>query len=772
MFVLAISLVKEAYDDYQRWKRDAEANSTCYERMNPSGTFEVVPSSSLRVGDIIRLHGEQRVPADCLLLRTHDKNGSIFIRTDQLDGETDWKLRTAVTYTQRLPSDSSLTQMSAHIEAEAPHKEIYEFRGTFTNSRPDGSQEGIEALSLENTLWSNTVVANGVVIASVVYTGKETRSVLNANVPPSKFGLLDTEINNLAKVLFAITIIMACLLMLGKGFDGLWYIYFFRFILLLSSIIPISMRVNLDMGKTVYSYMMMRDDKIPGTVVRTSTIPEELGRVSYIFSDKTGTLTQNIMTFNTLQMAPPLAFTKDSLHLIRAHLTTALKHEREDDMFDSKDEDGEERKRNETSRKPLKRSGNGRKSSSSRRLDREREESAEVRRAVTCIALCHNVTPITDEDGSKVYQASSPDEIALVKFAESVGLGLQHRTEKSITLSLPGTAGEETYTILNVFPFTSESKRMGIIVQNDSSGRIWFVMKGAENVMSTKLNHPSDWLDEEVENLARVGLRTLVVAMKELSQEEYDVFARKYHSARTLIQNRDEEINSVVWGLEDGVELVGLTGVEDKLQEGVKEVLETLRNAGIKIWMLTGDKAETASCIGRSARLVDRSQELFYLIVKNKRDAARQLDLFGTKVNTGLVIDGYSLVLCLTNFQQEFLDLACEAPAVICCRCSPIQKAHMVQLMKEYTGKRTLAIGDGGNDVNMIQTADVGVGIVGKEGKQASLAADFSITQFQYLQVCLWSVFIYMLMCFLLLRRFSFLFPRFHNPFQLVHFLV
>eukprot|EP00002_Diphylleia_rotans_P036331 TRINITY_DN7994_c0_g1_i16.p1 TRINITY_DN7994_c0_g1~~TRINITY_DN7994_c0_g1_i16.p1 ORF type:complete len:271 (+),score=35.53 TRINITY_DN7994_c0_g1_i16:472-1284(+) len=162
-----------------------------------------------------------------------------------------------------------------------------------------------------------------------------------------------------------------------------------------------------------------------------------------------------------------------------------------------------------------------------------------------------------------------------------------------------------------------------------------------------------------------------------------------------------------------------------------------LRNAGIKIWMLTGDKVETATCIAISAKLVGRNQSIYTLIATNEHEAREKLIEFGRKKGSCLIIDGKSLSLCMDHHRSMFVDLACKAPSVVCCRCSPTQKADIVRLLKDYTGKKTCAIGDGGNDVSMIQAADVGLGIVGKEGKQASLAADFSINQFSYVRYLL-----------------------------------
>lgn len=702
-FVLSVTIGKEAWDDFQRYRRDREANHQKFKKLTPQGFVEL-SSSEIQVGHIIQIQTNQRAPADMVLLRTTEKSGASFIRTDQLDGETDWKLRRAVAFTQKLPNDEALLNMNATIFADKPKKDIYNFVGNFTSFSSDGSSQ-VEPLNLENTIWANTVVASGVVCGFVVYTGKETRSVMNTSTPGTKVGILDMEINNLSKVLAALLILLSFILIALKGFTGYWWIYFFRYSLLLSAIIPISMRVNLDMGKTLYAFQMMRDEKIPGTQVRSSTIPEELGRIQYLLSDKTGTLTQNDMVFKKLHLGT-ISFSKDALEEVAVHLRTAYES-----------------------------NSGGKKPATSPQVLR-RTMPSKVKDAILALALCHNVTPVMEND-SLVYQASSPDEVALVKFTESISLVLADRDLYQITLKNP--LGEmEKYDVLNIFPFTSETKRMAIVVRDQQTGAITFYEKGADVVMA-KIVQENDWLEEECGNMAREGLRTLVFGKKSLSPSEYERFQARYNEARTAITDRDGKTQQVMESLENGLELIGLTGVEDKLQEDVRPTLEMLRNAGIRVWMLTGDKIETATCIAISAKLVSRTQSIFQLVVRQVEEAKQKLSAFSHQKDCVLVIDGHSLQICLDNFKEEFIQVAKHAPAVVCCRCSPTQKAEVVKLIKEYTKRRTAAIGDGGNDVSMIQAADVGIGIEGKEGKQASLAADFSITQFSHVaRLILW----------------------------------
>lgn len=382
-----------------------------------------------------------------------------------------------------------------------------------------------------------------------------------------------------------------------------------------------------------------------------------------------------------------------------------------------------------------------------------REIGSRVCDLVLALALCHNVTPTSEEEDGRnfiTYQASSPDEIAIVKWTESVGLQLVHRDRQSITLQCRESSQIVVRVrILDVFPFTSETKRMGIILrfsQDDESltspvkdsDEIWFFQKGADTVM-TSIVAANDWLDEETVNMAREGFRTLVVGRRKLSFHHYQEFREQYNEASLALRGRDTRMARVVRDhLESNLELLGVTGVEDKLQTDVKPSLELLRNAGIKIWMLTGDKVETARCVAVSAKLVSRTQYIHTIThLSPNVPASTALDtlsiLRSKPDSTALLIDGDSLSYFLSHHRWEFISVAVLLPAVIACRCSPTQKADIAYLIRQFTKKRVACIGDGGNDVSMIQAADVGVGIVGKEGRQASLAADFSITSFHHL---------------------------------------
>uniref|UniRef100_A0A8C5CFI5 Phospholipid-transporting ATPase n=1 Tax=Gadus morhua TaxID=8049 RepID=A0A8C5CFI5_GADMO len=715
--VLFITIGREAVEEIRCSIRDKEVNSHIYSKLLPRGTVKV-KSSGIQVGDLIMVE-----KGECINRLYLPLAGSCFLRTDQLDGETDWKLRLPVACTQRLPT-ADLLQIRSYVYAEEPNIDIHTFNGTFT--REDGDPPVNESLSIENTLWASTVIASGKrTVGVVIYTGKELRGVMNTSNPKNKMGLFDLEVNCLTKILFGALVVVSLVMVALQHFAGRWYLQIFRFLLLFSNIVPISLRVNLDLGKMVFSWMINRDSKIPGTVVRASTIPEELGRISYLLTDKTGTLTQNEMVFRRLHLGT-VAYGMDSMDEVQSHVFSAYTQVNTI--------------KNNTLSGPA--------STLAPAATKVRKTiSSRVHEAVKAIALVHNVTPVyeangvTDqaeaeqhyEDTCRVYQAASPDEVSLVQWTESVGLTLVGRDQSSMQLRTP--SGQIlNFTILQIFPFTYESKRMGIIVRDESTGEITFYMKGADAVMAGIVQY-NDWLEEECGNMAREGLRVLVVSKKSLTEEQYQDFEARYVQAKLSVHDRSLKVATVIESLEMEMELLCLTGVEDQLQTDVRPTLEILRNAGIKVWMLTGDKMETATCTAKNAHLVTRNQDIhIFRAVTTRGEAHLELNSFRRKHDCALVISGDSLEVCLKYYEYEFMELACQSPAVVCCRCAPTQKAQIVRLLQERTGKLTCAVGESPRPHALLRPSNCTIDPTKQcEGKQASLAADFSVTQFKHL---------------------------------------
>ena len=651
-FVLTISFVKEVWDEVQRKRRDNELNSQTYKLITPHGDQNIM-SQDLLVGHIIEVNAGDRVPADLILLRTSEESGSAFIKTDQLDGETDWKLRRAIGFTQSCNDLFGFSNL--RFEIEPPRSNIYEFSGRVM------IENEVHPIGVESTVWSNTVVASGKIIGVVAYTSTETRSAMNASPASVKVGVFEKELNKFSSVLFALLFLISFLATGINGVSSNFIVLFVRFVLLFSFIIPISMRVNIDLSRVIFASRVRNDEHIEGAIIRNSNLPEELGRIHFLFTDKTGTLTKNEMEFKKMQYDD----------IIIGKNTTHAPHNM----------------------------------------------------SLISLALCHGVN--VTEDG---FQASSPDEIALVKHAAEIGYKLIARTDDYIDLEIIDnsslSSSIERFEIMAMLPFSSVWSHMGIVLSNQKYGN-FIVVKGSDASV-TSMCPPSEWLDEVVGNLAREGLRTLVFAYKSLDETELQSFLIDFHNASNSIVNRSENILNSFSQISTNMELLGVTGVEDRLQENVPETLEALEAAKIKVWMLTGDKMETAICIALSSRLFSRDSS--YKIIHTLTDL---VDCMNLPSVPPLVIDGRGINW---NLLPEFLGVILKSPAVVICRCSPSQKEVAVRSVMKSSEYITCAIGDGGNDVSMIQASSIGVGIVGKEGKQASLAADVSINSFCHLQ--------------------------------------
>ncbi|XP_029778615.1 probable phospholipid-transporting ATPase IIB [Suricata suricatta] len=605
-----------------------------------------------------------------------------------------------------------------------------------------------ESLSIENTLWASTVVAAGTVIGVVIYTGKETRSVMNTSNPNNKVGLLDLELNRLTKALFVALVALSVVMVTLQGFVGPWYRTLLRFLLLFSYIIPISLRVNLDMGKAAYGWMIMKDQSIPGTVVRTSTIPEELGRLVYLLTDKTGTLTQNEMVFKRLHLGT-VSYGADTMDEIQSHLRSPCPQ--------TQPHAGGNSAGSAPPRKAQSSAPKVRKSVSSR-----------VQEAVKAIALCHNVSPVYEpragaggeaecaeadqdfSDRNRTYQAASPDEVALVRWTESVGLTLVSRDLASMQLRTPG--GQiQTYAVLQMFPFTSESKRMGVIVRDESTAEITFYMKGADVAMAAIVQY-NDWLEEEGKGPEETPLAAASSEpRKRLQHVTVSCPGRSAPAPcwrQTLHLRRGACCSS-----RDGAVHPG---------RHRRATPEAGRGRG----SVAGDHAAFPAVDpppgtpGPAVILSRDCARLSTLAVELPQGAEPADALKTSRLRAPLCYDRENeawrperiLRSNLRNPEEHAaprissvgLTPACSRSSTPVTHSSSISRSRLsttaATLSALSAGARALTpphvsvpAGDGGNDVSMIQAADCGIGIEGKEGRQASLAADFSVTQFRHI---------------------------------------
>uniref|UniRef100_A0A803XY09 Phospholipid-transporting ATPase n=1 Tax=Meleagris gallopavo TaxID=9103 RepID=A0A803XY09_MELGA len=359
------------------------------------------------------------------------------------------------------------------------------------------------------------------------------------------------------------------------------------------------------------------------------------------------------------------------------------------------------------------------------------------------------------------YEAESPDEAALVYAAQAYSFTLVSRTPEQVTVRLPqGTL--LTFDILYTLGFDSVRKRMSVVVRHPLTKEIIVYTKGADSVIMDLLEDPGkerrmkrikDKTQKHLDYYARDGLRTLCIAKKVGSEDDFQKWANFRQEAEAAIDNRDELLMETAQHLETKLTLLGATGIEDRLQDGVPDTIAALREAGIQIWVLTGDKQETAVNIAYSCKLLDQRDTVFTINTENKETCESLLNLTLEEVRKnyevenhggnflipgpefGLVIDGRTLDIILQGgLEERFLELARLCRSVLCCRSTPLQKSIVVKLVRRQLKVMTLSIGDGANDVSMIQAADVGIGISGQEGMQAVMASDFAISRFKHLK--------------------------------------
>uniref|UniRef100_A0A671SL59 Phospholipid-transporting ATPase n=1 Tax=Sinocyclocheilus anshuiensis TaxID=1608454 RepID=A0A671SL59_9TELE len=354
-----------------------------------------------------------------------------------------------------------------------------------------------------------------------------------------------------------------------------------------------------------------------------------------------------------------------------------------------------------------------------------------------------------DEAEELLYEAESPDEAALVQAAKAYGCTLLGRSPEQVLVAVPGT-GPLSIPLLHVLPFHSARKRMSVVVRHPLTGEVVVYTKGADNVIMELAEAAEDGFCREImertqrhlDQYAREGLRTLCVAKKVLEEQEYKTWLKRHEYAETSIENREELLLESAERLETNLTLLGATGIVDRLQEEVPESIEALQEAGIKVWVLTGDKQETAINIAFACKLLRPTDHILMANCDSKvTTLLKKLQVTKEGVSEDdssdcvLVIDGRTLDYALQKeLQGSFLELTCCCRSVICCRSTPLQKSQVVRLVRDKLKVMTLAIGDGANDVSMIQMADVGIGISGQEGMQAVMSSDFAISRFKFLR--------------------------------------
>lgn len=828
----------------------------------------------IRVGNVLRLTRDDPVPADIVLLHASGEDGMAYIDTMALDGETSLKSRQAPAATRCCANIAGIKAIDAEAVIEDPNRDLHNFDGRLTVNGQ------IRPLTLADVILRGSVLRNtALAIGLVVNTGEECKIRMNANHhPKAKKPRLERYANQvvLTLIVYVILLSVGCamgyLMWQNETENKSWYIssapvsfaeIIVGYLIMFNNVIPLAMYVSLEIVKLGQQLLIASDaemyDEETDTPMRvnTNTILENLGQVGYLLSDKTGTLTENVMKFRKLSIAGTIWTHGGMLSdAPRASVSIVPRMGKAPGGAEPSIE-VRELAGPEDMDKHLKPPVARRSSSQPRRASSEQAAinntaqlieyiktnpstpfARKARDYILGMALCHTCLPETAADGSIDFQASSPDELALARAARDLGHTVVSRSTHSITLLCTDAGGQErkeVYEILDIVEFSSKRKRMSIVLRCPD-GKIWLLCKGADSVLIPRLKqhelanrkskevrrsveterelqrrslqterksgvgerpsmaiervrksmdlrpsidrgrieyqHPSfDRLrvpsfdrkpgdrapldtppiydDAEIftrcfkhlDEFATDGLRTLLFAHKVISEADYSAWKRLYLDATTSLANRQERVEAAGDIIEQDLDLLGASAIEDKLQKGVPETIDKLRRANIRIWMLTGDKRETAINIAHSARIC-RPESYVFVFDSSKGDLAGQLQSAFDEVLTGsvhsvAVIDGTTLSVVDEDaaLHQLFYSLIFQLDSVICCRASPAQKASIVRAIPSYIPKAlTCAIGDGANDIAMIQAADVGVGLSGKEGLQASRVADYSISQFRFLQ--------------------------------------
>ncbi|XP_076016071.1 phospholipid-transporting ATPase ID-like [Genypterus blacodes] len=808
LLVLSMTAVKDASDDINRHKSDNQVNNRRVDVLI-NGELKSEKWMNVQVGDIIKLTANQFVTADLLLLSSSEPLNLVYIETAELDGETNLKVKQALTVTGELGgNEGDLFGFNGEVLCEPPNNRLDKFRGTLTvegqTYAVDNDKVLLRGCTLRNTEWC---------FGLVIFGGPDTKLMQNSGKTTFKRTSVDHLMNVLVLCIFGFLASMCTILAIG---NAIWevregasftvflprepgvnaafssFLSFWSYVIILNTVVPISLYVSVEIIRLGNSFFIDWDRKMyypksdTPAQARTTTLNEELGQIKYIFSDKTGTLTQNIMAFNKCSINGKSYGELFDISGERVEITEKTKrvnfsgNQLADPNFIFHDYS---------------------------LLETVNEGNLEAQAFFRLLALCHTVMPEEKTEGQLFYQAQSPDEGALVTAARNFGFVFRSRTPESITAMEMGR--EVTYELLAVLDFNNVRKRMSVIVRNPE-GKLTLYCKGADTIIYDRLHPSCHKLKEDTQNhlndYAGEGLRTLALAYKDLDESYVSEWKQRHHEASTAMDERDEKLDLLYEEIETGLQLLGATAVEDKLQDGVPQTIEQLAKADIKIWVLTGDKQETAENIGYSCNMLREEMTGIFIVAANTAEgvkeelqkARRQMcpgssdepevtrcraGLFwmektqsvkDEKVDGeyGLVINGHSLAFALEkDLELELLRTACMCQTVICCRVTPLQKAQVVQLVKKYKQAVTLAIGDGANDVSMIKAAHIGVGISGQEGMQAVLSSDFSFAQFRYLQRLLlvhgrWS---YLRMCkflrYFFYKNFTFTFVHFWYAF-------
>ncbi|ORY66868.1 phospholipid-translocating P-type ATPase, partial [Neocallimastix californiae] len=755
IFVLGVTAIKDAFSDYNRHKQDKKVNLEYY-TIYRDKKLQRIYCQDINPGDIIILEKDDKIPADCLLMSSSSEENECYIETSDLDGETNLKHCVALPQLSFLRCIDEFSEIECIVKCEPPNDSFSSFDGTIKLHKIDNFKTN--AFGKELAICSNQILFRGSVLrntnciyAMSLYTGKDTRIFLNSKQTGLKFSSMEQRINLLLVIIILVNILLLAYSIsmdvkykrrlrknrynkFSRSYH--WYLdkqenhslfddsikSFFSFFGLYSYLIPLSIFVTLEAIRVLQTKFMEWDHQLLGkrtykTITQVEWVPmkansfnlgDDLGRVEFIFSDKTGTLTQNCM--------------KLSKWFINGQI------------FDG---------------------ANDPKCLS--KIIHAQKMIDYVKEYCRAITTCNTVMPILNHQNFHItYESQSPDEVALIQGLSRCGVRLLTHTKHELSAQVFGEY--EKYTIEILTEFSSERKRMSILVK-DQNNEYTLYCKGADDVILERLSNDPNVNSEQLihstktalKEFGQSGLRCLVIAMHKFNEEEVKQILEQYKIAENSIGNRTQNINKVVNSIERDLKLLGVTAIEDQLQDNVPETIDYLIHSGIKFWLLTGDNQDTAINIGTSSKLLTKDMNVMIINAHSASHCGRLLDkqinlmkergewgkLHFTKPINDPVLYKKSKKESMSILQKKFVELGIRCHVVICCRATPSQKAKVVNIIKTNLNKMTLAIGDGANDVAMIQKAHIGIGIIGREGAQAMRASDYAILEFKFLKTLL-----------------------------------
>lgn len=692
VFVIAVSMLKELIEDIFRYRNDIKYNSIRFSVFR-NHRFVKIKSSNIRPGDIVRMRSGVEIPADILVLSTSEPGGLCFVNEVNLNGETAVKQRKSLSC---FPSTDVPSRVQGHLKIPMPSKDLTKLDGTLTTN------ETVVPFSIRNCVLRGTLLAHTKwMVGVVLYTGHDTRIIQNQRQAPHKTSHLEVILNRIVGAAFILNFVLIIFstLMAMLSDAKLKFAFVERqpatflsamqvltaYAVIYSYMIPISLYVTIEFVRffqrwTFSSDLGMYYPELGYCLPNNSNLNEELGQIEHVFSDKTGTLTENKMKF--VRMSARGKFY--DIAADKGNVQSKVGHD------------------------------------------------WDVTNMLTCIGLCHSV--IVSADG---YSSESPDEEALVKTIAKLGVKFIDRIpDESMTIEI----NEEriTYEHLATIEFDSNRKRMSVIVR-DRNGDILLFTKGADTVMLDLFSQEDkeaigNSIVSDVDSWAEQGLRTLVCGYRKLSEEEWNDLHQRLTEASMSLENRDENVKEVGATIEHDLLIVGALAIEDELQPNVAETMSYLSLMGIKLWVLTGDKHETAVSICKSTNVITPDCKCFELLTADPFECEQALERAENFSPSVLIVSPTALEYLTSTAPEMLVRFGECCKSVVCYRMSPFMKSKVVDTMQKHTNKICLAIGDGANDVNMIQTANVGVGIIGREGRQAASNADFAIPRFRHLR--------------------------------------